>query len=199
MSIFKYNIEIDKNAYLNWRINKHRTLSEQLSQIGLGYLLAAETAIKLALQDNRDKKADIMIFPILFNLIHAIEIYLKAINIDVEFLLTGREISAEGKHAIQNSFSTLLGKIKKLEGKEATSQFDEVKDVVDEIYTKTDKMDFARYPIDSNKNNHFYVEDYENVVIDLEEILIFVDKCKDVFGRMSSYYQSKVEACLTYE
>ena len=36
------------------------------------------------------------------------------------------------------------------------------------IYIKTDDMTFARYPMDKNKNGHFYIQALDNSVIDME-------------------------------
>lgn len=47
------------------------------------------------------------------------------------------------------------------------------------IYDKTDDMTFARYPLAKDKQGHFYIQTFENEVVDLEllkEQMVFVYK-----------------------
>lgn len=44
-------------------------------------------------------------------------------------------------------------------------------------------MDFSRYPLNSNKEEHFYIENQENEVVDLE---MFVETFKKIYYNLSS-------------
>ena len=74
-----------------------------------------------------------------------------------------------------------------------------VSDFIDELYVKIRSqdekgrkvinIDFARYPFDTNGNPHFYVEEKENVVIDIENL-----------GKRLVEIRDSLEAlCLMYE
>lgn len=75
--IFSYNVDIDKTAYMNWRTRPHQPIHDMMI-IADGYMKAAIMLAQDCLQDNMDKKADIVVFPILFSANHAIELYLKS-------------------------------------------------------------------------------------------------------------------------
>lgn len=64
--IFSYNNDIDKNAYLNWRTEKHNPIMNMIN-VADGFMSSALLTAQQVLEDNGDKKADIIIFPILFN------------------------------------------------------------------------------------------------------------------------------------
>ena len=74
--IFSYNVDIDKTAYMNWRTRPHQPIHDMMI-IADGYMKAAIMLAQDCLQDNMDKKADIVVFPILFSANHAIELYLN--------------------------------------------------------------------------------------------------------------------------
>ena len=62
--IFSYNVDIDKTAYMNWRTRPHQPIHDMMI-IADGYMKAAIMLAQDCLQDNMDKKADIVVFPIL--------------------------------------------------------------------------------------------------------------------------------------
>lgn len=79
-----------------------------------GFMKSSVMLAKQALVDNRDKKADILIFPILFNANHAIELYLKAIGWTLNILLrNGKKV--EGNHDIQQIFNVVKSRVNEYE------------------------------------------------------------------------------------
>lgn len=205
MNIFDYNKDIRKNAYVNWRTSCYDD-SSNLSIIGDGYFLSAIILIENCLNDNNDKKADIVIFPILHGVIHGTEIYLKSIyNILAKFLKENREFL--GGHDIKQLYNEVKGIVCRFEnkynGKENIKYFKEemasVKKFIDEIYDRTNNMDFVRYPIDSKKNNHFYVESKENIVVDLETLYIKVISMHKSLEFIHGYYTNIYENFLSIE
>ncbi|MGE1164457.1 hypothetical protein ACQJ0Y_14410 [Peribacillus simplex] len=84
-NVFSYNADIEKNAYLNWRTSKHDHIHNMIV-LADGFMSAATLLAKQVLLDNVDKKADSLIFPILFNANHGIEVYLKAISWSLNIL-----------------------------------------------------------------------------------------------------------------
>ena len=98
-AIFSYNIDTNKNAYLNWRTDKHSHINNMIT-VAKGYMKSSILLTEQILADNWSKKADIIIFPILFNANHAIELYLKAITWTLNILLD-KPMKIEGQHNIK--------------------------------------------------------------------------------------------------
>ena len=103
--IFSYNVDIDKTAYMNWRTRQHQPIHDMMI-IADGYMKAAIMLAQDCLQDNGDKKADIVVFPMLFSANHAIELYLKSINWSLNMLLNEKE-SFCGGHDIRQIWHTV--------------------------------------------------------------------------------------------
>lgn len=108
--IFSYNDDIDKNAYMNWRTDKHEPI-HNMNIIADGYFESAILLAKSCLVDNRDKKADAIIFPMLFSVNHAIELYEKSICWSLNILL-GNKSKFKENHDIRGNWFTKKQKIK---------------------------------------------------------------------------------------
>lgn len=111
-NVFSYNADVDKTAYMNWRTNHDQPI-HNMNTIADGYF---ESAIMLAQQcvnDNRDKKADILIFPMFFSVNHAIELYGKSICWSLNILL-GYKSTYKENHDIRGIWLTAKEKIKNL-------------------------------------------------------------------------------------
>lgn len=173
-SIFQYNGDINKTAYMNWRTRFADGSRKQFIIIGEAFFTSAYHLIKECLDDNSDKKADSWIFPILFNVIHGTELYLKAINSVLSSILEKKRGITEGGHdlkALCGTARNLVIEYKNSNKNNTTEQmFTAIKIVekfIDNIYAKTNDMTFARYPMDKDKNGHFYIQSLENEVVDL--------------------------------
>ena len=83
---FEFSGNIENSAYLNWRFDFIRNTENQFYEMGKAYFETAITLIDDCLNDNIDKKDDIWIFPILFNVVHGTEIYLKGFNSQIRIL-----------------------------------------------------------------------------------------------------------------
>ena len=114
--IFSRNIDFNKIAFLNWCIESGEDIRNMLN-LAEGYLDSSIALAKHCLDDNDDKKADILIFPILTNANHCIELYLKAMTWTLNKLLN-IEKKIEGGHNIKQIFQTVRSKIKVYNGKE---------------------------------------------------------------------------------
>lgn len=156
----------------------------QFVVLGKAFFSAGFNLIQQCLNDNRDKKADSWIFPIMFNIVHGIEVYLKAINAALSVCVNKQRGIAEGGHDIKGLCCVaikLLIEYKTINKCDTTDQmFQGIKVVekfIENIYKKTDDMTFARYPLAKNKKGHFYIQTVKNEVIDLElleEQIIYV-------------------------
>lgn len=63
---------------MNWRTS-WRDASDSMVELANGFIDAALELSQSCIDDNSHKKADILVFPILFNANHGIEVYLKSI------------------------------------------------------------------------------------------------------------------------
>lgn len=182
-NIFSCNIDINKTAYMNWRTDKHDPI-KNLLVLADGFMTSSLLLSKEALEDNYNKRADIIIFPILFNANHAIELYLKAIAWTLNALLK-KQYKTEQGHNIKQIFNTVKSRVYEFEtDKERRLQFKKltqnlshyIDELMEKISDKESKknqnnMDFSRYPFDSKYITHFYIDTYTNVTVDLENLV----------------------------
>lgn len=177
--IFSRNVDVDKIAFLNWRTSKYSYI-QNMYVLAEGYMSSALILAKKCLDNNDDKKGDMLIFPILNNANHAIELYLKAILWTLNKIIKNNA-KIEGGHNIKQIYETVKSRIREYPGQVSVSDFNKqtkvLKLYIDELFKiikaipKNDKMDFARYPFSKNYENHFYVEALGNVEVDLENFV----------------------------
>lgn len=194
-SIFETHGDIESSAILNWRLSKFNNSSLNFAQMGEGFFLAAKYAAEETLKDTSDKDYDIVVFPCLFCTIHACELYLKSINMVLESYLKKEKSNPKGKHDIKQIYDTMVANIEKVGEKplgEAIKQFKVVKQFIDEVYSKTNLMDFPRYPTtDKTKDQHFYVKEKNNVYVNMNSLISLIDECGNIFNRMYWYFAEK--------
>jgi hypothetical protein len=77
--IFTGNSDYRKSAFINWRTAKDVDI-QNLIVLAEGFLSSSIELAKTALTNNSDKKADMLIFPILTNANHGIELYLMMVG-----------------------------------------------------------------------------------------------------------------------
>lgn len=188
--IFSRNQDIEKIAFLNWRIGQDDPILNIIN-IADGHMQAAIELAKACIEDNTHKRADIFIFPIFTNANHAIELYLKAMNWTFSELLQHPRKLERG-HNIKQLFEMVRGKMKVYEGRISLKEFNKkmkgLHAYITELFAKIqatpqqDRMDFSRYPIDVHQQDHFYV-DFSSVEIDLEN---FVDRFQVIADELHS-------------
>lgn len=202
--IFDYNVDIDKTAYLNWRTYNHQLLHDMIV-IADGYMQSAIMLSKDCIEDNSDKKADVIIFPILFSINHAIELYLKTISWSLA-LLQNRARECKNCHDIKQIWENVSKQVNEFElDKERKKQFKELtkelKSYINELYDHIDKehnankkmrnMDFSRYPLNSNDDYHFYITSYGNAVVNLEAVANTFSIIGSNLSNIASDYEQK--------
>lgn len=186
---------------MNWRTERNNQINN-LIVIANGYMESSITLAESLLQNNSGKRADILIFPILFNANHAIELYLKSIEWSLNKLLdNGQKI--ETIHNIKQIFNTVKKRVDEFEkDKEDKNTFDEMTEelkcyieeldsIINNINNRDrnrdrnnknkNNMDFSRYPFDTDYRNHFYVDEFRNVVVDIEN---FVIRFKEIYRNL---------------
>lgn len=190
--IFSYNTDIRKIAYMNWRTDKDST-ETNFGVIAEGYFIAAQVLTEKYIEDNISRDADIVIYPILFNIIHGIELYLKATYIRLAYLLS-KEQKFAGGHNVKSLYNMVSSLVKEI--KNNNQQFNEYKEImkplekfINEIYAKTDKMDFTRYSINNkNKENYFYIDNIENEVINLPVLLEYIKTIGEILQQIFHHF-----------
>lgn len=190
--IFSRNEDVNRISFLNWRIDDYSDF-DNLINIADGYFLSANELIDNCLSNNRDKRADILIFPILTNANHGIELYLKGITWMINSLLKNGK-RAERGHNIKQIYETLIPKIREFDS-DLAGHFriltKNLKSYLEELYRRIDatsskdKLDFSRYPFDKDYQNHFYVMSIGVVEIDLDNLL---ERFENISSKLKEFY-----------
>ena len=190
---------------MNWRTDKHQPI-HNINTLAQGYFESALLSIRMCLNDNLDHKADGLIFPILFSINHAIELYEKSLCWSLNILL-GYNSTYKENHDIRGIWYTAKTKIIELgfgygrEEKVFLEMIVPLEKYLDEIYQNimTDdfnkafyNIDFSRYPIDNRMNSHFYINQYDNVVVDLENLFECCETLNDCLSRLAGTYYDLV-------
>lgn len=201
--IFSSNADIYKNAYLNWRTKRHDHLNN-MNVIASGFASASLELAKNNIESgNHCHQADELIFPILFNANHAIEVYLKTINWTINVLLE-KEDTYDNTHDLKD----LMKLVKKL-SEEFHDNFDFehhyglLDSYIDELYQTIGipkdngdsfvDISFSRYTLTTKKQPQFYINKLDNVVVDLENFWNVFTTIFDKLDNMSTYYQDLIE------
>lgn len=207
--IFSRNDDIDKIAFLNWRIERDNGVLNMINMAD-GFILSSIRLARLCLINNSDKSADILIFPILTNANHGIELYLKAIMWLFNILLKSEQ-RIEGSHNIKQILETVKAKARLVGGEEGHKNFveatSELQNYIAELFVKinatpkNDKMDFSRYPLDKKYEGHFYVDMIGNVEIDLENFALRFENIRQSLESIADYlyYTELDESESSYE
>lgn len=192
--IFSRNDSIHRMAFLNWRMEPAGVLN--LFNLAEGYFDSSIILTEECLADNKDKKADIIIFPILACLNHGIELYMKAFILILNDIL-GNNLKIAATHNLRQLFNTLKSRIKDIDGQkglnEFEKEFDELDEYINELVVKiesspqNDKMDFARYPFSKKNENHFYVDKWSNIEVDLDNLAERIKTMYAKFDILSDY------------
>lgn len=205
-SFFCQGRTINTTSYMNWRISKDDGTSFWFWQRDT--LKQPTILIEKCLEDNSDKKADIFIFPILFDIVHAVELSLKAIN-DYLSIILHDEAKIDGGHNIKQLSDVTLKLFQEFKKKDNSNEIVEsitaiklVKQFIANIFEKTDDMAFARYPINSKKEDMFYAASSENVVVDMELLKEQLSYVATMLGFVSDFlcryieYLKRLKQCL---
>lgn len=211
---FSYNREINKNAYLNWRFTSFGDIESEFYELGESYMKTAMLILEECLIDNSDKKADVWIFPILFNTVHSIEVYLKGFNSQMQRLMKleiDKELSEskiEKGHDIKRLCHQAIAHFdkyieqssiidtKSTETKEKKTELKFLLKFIKNLYEQTDDMSFMRYSIDNKKKEpQFYSEmtNSENIVIDLEIFKIWIDRIFDILKSTTGFVNHSLD------
>lgn len=199
--LFEPNIDIDKNAYLNWRFEKNDSDIEKFIELSYDYFdvsmyLIDETLKKCKNNDNLDG----WIFPILFDIYQGMELSLKAYN---KLLYPDKKIKYGGHNIISLSYDIEKELTEKLKNDKSAKKIYEdfliIKKFIKTLYDNTSNDEtYVRYPKDKNLNDFFYIGGrekekngnvyYENIVIDVEKLKEIMPMVKLIFKESFEYF-----------
>ncbi|WP_029503465.1 hypothetical protein [Lachnoclostridium phytofermentans] len=201
---FDFSGDMQRTAYLNWRFEFNRDLENQFYDMAKGYFETSLSLIENCLSDNLGHKADIWIFPIMFNVVHGIEVYLKGFNSQYRILakLQRDEYQAtkiEGKHDIRQLCQVAISLVKDNNDKDLLVELTFIKRFIDILYANTDDMTFARYPVTSKGEQHFYVKEKDNVTIDLDVFRQWVIRVFHILDSCTGFIDFQVDQILEWK
>ena len=104
-----------------------------------------------------------------------------------------QESKIEGKHNILQLCQTAISLIKCSSHKDLLPEFEFVKKFIEILYANTNDMTFARYPVDSKKQPHFYVQKEENITIDLDVLRIWVCKVFEILDGCTGFVDFQID------
>jgi hypothetical protein len=194
--VFQGNPDFNKSAFVNWRVDKDDPIGNLIS-MGQGFIKSSKFTLELCIKDNSDKIGDELIFPILTNLNHGIELYLKALIWTLNNIQSNESIFPK-THNLYNLMIHSLERIEDLDGKEALEEFtqtsitllDYIKEINETIKTDSNSgnLDFSRYPFSRKLENHFYLNTYQNVEIDMPNLLEIINKIETILDDRVNYF-----------
>lgn len=196
--VFQRNEDYTKSAFLNWRTSSHADI-ENFLVLAEGFLLSSVQLSQACIADNSDKKADILIFPILHDANHGIELYLKAMTWTLNRLLRNNKRIEPKNHDIRQLYLNVRSKIKSYKGGDWCNHFDRqnksLKEYIDELFkllsengSMNRNMEFSRFPMNKDYKNHFYIEHLDNIEIDLENLKERLIDIQESLDERASYF-----------
>lgn len=205
--IFSSNGDIEKNAYMNWRTQRYDHI-HNMNVIAKGFSDSALLLAKEILRDNRDKKADSFIFPLLFNTNHSIEVYLKAICWQQNLLLNKNK-TFNTNHNLKGLFTKVIDLENELNSGDQVlfrEWLSNLEMYIDELYGKIERtigktgnlktihdITFSRYSLTNDFEPQFYINTFDNVTVDLENYLAVFKGIFDNLDAISTHYYALLE------
>lgn len=164
----------DAYAFLNWRMdnglgsndkeNRAQMASDNY-QMGKGYIGNALVSLFTIIENNNQNNvADIMVFPILFDAWHGLELWLKSLCISLS-LLYGETVTGKLQgHSIEKFYSDITKFLDKYDLKQVKEvAFSDLCNLINEFKRVNANFDFARYSFSSKAEYQFYNAPYEDV------------------------------------
>ncbi len=203
-SYFEWMGDITRTAYLNWRFDSTRDLENQFYDMAKGYFETSLALIDNCISDNLGSKADIWIFPIMFNVVHGIEVYLKGFNSQYRILakLQKDEYQAtkiEGKHDIRQLCQVSVSLVKANHDDDLLEELSFIQKFIEILYANTDDMTFARYPVTSKGEKQFYVKQKDNVTVDLDVFKQWVIRVFHILDSCTGFVDFQVDQILEWK
>lgn len=186
--IFSKNPSLDNNAFLNWRFTEEDDI-ENFIAMSNNFFDSSIFLLELCLKDNIDSKADGLIFPILYNLNHAIELKLKAL---IGILNQSIDVNNIPKHThnIKQLYHNSFELIKTTKFNISIKSFQEntkiLSNYINDI-SENEMISFTRYPLSNKAEKAHYILSKENIIIDIKHLHETATKIKNELNEIVDY------------
>ena len=151
-------------AFLNWNFDNSLGGKNNVSQLiqdnfvmGNAYMGNAVLSLySILCSENYCSTADVLIFPIMFDLWHGVELWLKS-SVDAIYYILGIDNEVKKNHKIYEYLEVLEKELKKL-GMEQTIDIalPELIKLIKELQRVNANFDFARYSFRGKRKYQFY-------------------------------------------
>lgn len=156
-------------AYLTWRFSKKRK-ANNFKELGEGFFVSAIVSTERCMERSEERLGDSVSFPILFNTIHGIELYCKAILFKIaeyaEAIGTPIEENKIFGHGVRGLYTRVQEFCNSYSLPHETNEV--IKQFLDMLFQYTDDVTFARYPYDKYSAEQFFVSFSGNIALNLE-------------------------------
>lgn len=172
-SFYAYGKNLDSTAYISWKFNFSYEKENDFDIMSNAYFECALELINKCIEDNKDKKLDTWIFPILYNISHSLELKLKSIYLYIQKNLGPSKTNHNWIDLIRDIKGYYIEENQKEKNfkKKTNEQFILSLEIAErflkDLLSKSEDVTFIRYPVDKKNNEFFYNNSEENVVIDL--------------------------------
>lgn len=157
----------DKYAFLNWRFDASNITRQHIFgnfEMGKAYLSnAILTLYSIICSNNKGVVADSLIFPVLFNVWHGIELLLKS-GITSISILSSMPETTKTTHQIASLAEDFEAALKSIEMAKVAKDFlSDLNGLIEEFKEVNANFDFARYSTDSKGKMQFYNAAWEDI------------------------------------
>lgn len=172
-TFYTYGKNLDSTAYISWRFNFSYEKENDFDIMSNAYFECALELINKCIEDNKDKKLDIWIFPILYNISHSLELKLKSIYLYIQKKLEPSKTNHNWIDLIRDIKGYYIQEnqkemsFKKKMNEQFILSLEIAEHFLECLLSKSEDVTFIRYPVDKKNNEFFYNKSEENVVIDL--------------------------------
>lgn len=195
MKIFndKFYENPNNNAFLNWRTDAPEFSA--FYELGAGFLSSSIITLQAVIRDcNESDEADNLIFPIMFNLWHGIELMLKSGIILIRDIYKRVNMNDLKSHKIDELYIKFENELNLTKLTKPQKDLISLKELLDEFKTEDVNFDAFRYPSDNKWQGQFYNKkiNCENKCICLTDLQIKCLEIIETLPRVIKYFDDTI-------
>ena len=173
-------------AYLNWRTS-YGGKGYKFKEIAEGYFVSSILLLSESIKNHTERLGDATIFPIIFNVLHGIELYLKGMLFIISDYCDNKGYSFTANvwgHSIKDLLSEVKNQAMSLGLDSITCKdISILEDFFNQMFKYSDDVTFARYPYDARNAEHFYINMGTNIILDMQVLAEWVKSIFYVLDR----------------